>query len=108
MTTLSTKTIVFGATNPKGQYDPDQCIAYIQKILFFFTLFIFIFLYNQYCGRGKLISRHQVQAILLVRDIFFEILFLDCPSLGGEARNILFFESLREYLTVIIIDILKF
>lgn len=33
MTTLSTKTIVFGATNPKGQYDPDQCTTYIQKIL---------------------------------------------------------------------------
>lgn len=33
VTTLSTKTIVFGATNPKGQYDPDQCNTYIQKIL---------------------------------------------------------------------------
>lgn len=33
MTTLSTKTIVFGATNPKGQYDPDQCNTFIQKIV---------------------------------------------------------------------------
>ncbi|XP_068321908.1 probable DNA helicase MCM9 [Pyrus communis] len=27
VTTLSTKTIVFGATNPKGQYDPDQSLS---------------------------------------------------------------------------------
>ncbi|XP_073141326.1 probable DNA helicase MCM9 isoform X2 [Henckelia pumila] len=27
VTTLSTKTIVFGATNPKGQYDPDQPLS---------------------------------------------------------------------------------
>ncbi|KAJ8754804.1 hypothetical protein K2173_012728 [Erythroxylum novogranatense] len=27
VTTLSTKTIVFGATNPKGQYDPDQTLS---------------------------------------------------------------------------------
>lgn len=26
VTTLSSRAIVFGATNPKGQYDPDQCI----------------------------------------------------------------------------------
>ena len=30
VTTLSTRTIVFGATNPKGQYDPDQCITSIE------------------------------------------------------------------------------
>ena len=28
VTTLSTRT-VFGATNPKGQYDPDQRITYV-------------------------------------------------------------------------------
>lgn len=28
VTTLSTRTIVFGATNPKGHYDPDQCITF--------------------------------------------------------------------------------
>uniref|UniRef100_A0A6M2F5C4 Probable DNA helicase MCM9 n=1 Tax=Populus davidiana TaxID=266767 RepID=A0A6M2F5C4_9ROSI len=27
VTTLSTRTIVFGATNPKGQYDPDQSLS---------------------------------------------------------------------------------
>ncbi|KAG8474033.1 hypothetical protein CXB51_033745 [Gossypium anomalum] len=27
VTTLSTRTIVFGATNPKGQYDPDQPLS---------------------------------------------------------------------------------
>ncbi|XP_023750740.1 probable DNA helicase MCM9 isoform X1 [Lactuca sativa] len=27
VTTLSTKTIVFGATNPKGQYDPNQSLS---------------------------------------------------------------------------------
>ncbi|CAL9021279.1 unnamed protein product [Prunus brigantina] len=27
VTTLSTKAIVFGATNPKGQYDPDQSLS---------------------------------------------------------------------------------
>ncbi|CAH2052000.1 unnamed protein product [Thlaspi arvense] len=27
VTTLSTKTIVFGATNPKGQYDPEQSLS---------------------------------------------------------------------------------
>lgn len=27
VTTLNTRTIVFGATNPKGQYDPEECIA---------------------------------------------------------------------------------
>jgi len=27
VTTLSTRTTVFGATNPKGQYDPDQRIT---------------------------------------------------------------------------------
>ncbi|WCJ18778.1 DNA replication licensing factor Mcm2 [Euphorbia peplus] len=27
VTTLSTRTIVFGATNPKGQYDPDQTLS---------------------------------------------------------------------------------
>ncbi|KAI4375879.1 hypothetical protein MLD38_013697 [Melastoma candidum] len=27
ITTLSTRTIVFGATNPKGQYDPDQPLS---------------------------------------------------------------------------------
>ena len=32
VTTLSTRTIVFGATNPKGQYDPDQCITSIGSI----------------------------------------------------------------------------
>lgn len=32
VTTLSTRTIVFGATNPKGQYDPDQCITSIASI----------------------------------------------------------------------------
>lgn len=31
VTTLSTRTIVFGATNPKGQYDPDQSIIFISK-----------------------------------------------------------------------------
>lgn len=25
VTTLNTRTIVFGATNPKGHYDPDLC-----------------------------------------------------------------------------------
>lgn len=28
VTTLSTRTIVFGATNPKGHYDPDLCITF--------------------------------------------------------------------------------
>lgn len=32
VTTLSTQTIVFGATNPKGQYDPNQCILSSQVI----------------------------------------------------------------------------
>jgi len=32
VTTLSTRTIVFGATNPKGQYDPDQCITSVYSI----------------------------------------------------------------------------
>lgn len=32
VTTLSTRTIVFGATNPKGHYDPDQCITFVQNI----------------------------------------------------------------------------
>ncbi|XP_020089705.1 probable DNA helicase MCM9 isoform X1 [Ananas comosus] len=27
VTTLSTRTTVFGATNPKGQYDPNQCLS---------------------------------------------------------------------------------
>lgn len=27
MTTLSTRTTVFGATNPKGQYDSNECTA---------------------------------------------------------------------------------
>ncbi|XP_051131573.1 probable DNA helicase MCM9 isoform X2 [Andrographis paniculata] len=27
VTTLSTRTVVFGATNPKGQYDPDQSLS---------------------------------------------------------------------------------
>ena len=32
VTTLSTRTIVFGATNPKGQYDPSQRISFIWRI----------------------------------------------------------------------------
>uniref|UniRef100_A0A0A8ZDN6 DNA helicase n=1 Tax=Arundo donax TaxID=35708 RepID=A0A0A8ZDN6_ARUDO len=27
VTTLSTRTTVFGATNPKGQYDPNECLS---------------------------------------------------------------------------------
>lgn len=34
VTTLSTKTTVFGATNPKGQYDPDQRIPLVNVHLF--------------------------------------------------------------------------
>ncbi|KAF2320416.1 hypothetical protein GH714_027450 [Hevea brasiliensis] len=52
VTTLSTRTIVFGATNPKGQYDPDQSITFIHSIC-------------QYCTLGPLLSRFDIVLVLL-------------------------------------------
>jgi len=33
VTTLSTRTTVFGATNPKGKYDPDQSSAFTHQAI---------------------------------------------------------------------------
>lgn len=33
VTTLSTRTTVFGATNPKGQYDPDESSAFTHQAI---------------------------------------------------------------------------
>lgn len=52
VTTLSTRTIVFGATNPKGHYDPDQCNIMINichldlfllSIFFYFCWFLYLY-----------------------------------------------------------------
>ena len=77
MTTLSTKTIVFGATNPKGQYDPDQCNTVIQKIycVGFATSILVTLLWKSFgCVETKLCIIESLRvyktAVILLPDFF--------------------------------------
>lgn len=52
MTTLSTRTIVFGATNPKGQYDPVQRIPHVVNLevkFINFYIFAVVFFFFVFC-----------------------------------------------------------
>lgn len=71
VTTLSTRTIVFGATNPKGQYDPDQSLSVNTTL------------------SGPLLSRFDIVLVLLDKKNpeWDAIVSSHILSEKGEARN---------------------